>query len=178
MPARDYSPVKRRTSEHVRADLSFNYVERLVLQRGFALDGVASDYGIDAILYTFDSDGGVEPNTVLFQLKAPEDLSQALVAEGKAISVAVDARDINYWREQTYPVIFIVYDHRSDSESAYWLYIQAYLAEHGPEGPVLRQRTVNVRIPIEQRLTVDSIGAFRDYRNDVASQIGGLRRDT
>ena len=38
---------KRRTREHVIADLSVNHVERQVLLAGYVVDRVSNDYGID-----------------------------------------------------------------------------------------------------------------------------------
>lgn len=51
---------KRRTREHVIADLSVNYVERIVLRCGHTLERFWHDYGFDLLLYTYDNNGEYE----------------------------------------------------------------------------------------------------------------------
>jgi hypothetical protein len=45
-------PRKKRTREHVLADLGANHVEKVALGRGYAVDRVWHDYGLDLALYT------------------------------------------------------------------------------------------------------------------------------
>ena len=46
-----YDPQRKvRTREHVTADLSYNFLEWKVLQRGHWLDAPRNDYGIDATM--------------------------------------------------------------------------------------------------------------------------------
>ena len=58
---------KLRTREHVLADLSVNYVERQILLRGFAVNRMHTDYGIDLLMLTY-TDGVIESGHVLFQV--------------------------------------------------------------------------------------------------------------
>ena len=51
---------KRRTREHVIADLSVNFVERQVLLCGHTVERVRADYGYDLLLSTYDPKGEVE----------------------------------------------------------------------------------------------------------------------
>ena len=51
---------KRRTREHVIADLSANHVEKQALLCGFSVERVRHDYGIDLIWFTYDEHGEVE----------------------------------------------------------------------------------------------------------------------
>lgn len=44
-------PRKKRTREHVLADLSANHVERVALSCGYAVDRVWNDYGLDLALF-------------------------------------------------------------------------------------------------------------------------------
>jgi hypothetical protein len=44
-----FNPRKRRTREHVIADLSVNHVERQALLCGFSVERIRVDYGIDLI---------------------------------------------------------------------------------------------------------------------------------
>ena len=52
---------KRRTREHVIADLSVNFVERQVLQCGHTLERVFHDYGIDLVMHSYNDKGEIEP---------------------------------------------------------------------------------------------------------------------
>jgi hypothetical protein len=63
-------PRKRRTREHIIADLSVNHVERQVLLCGFTCQRIAQDYGIDLEVTTFTRSGYVEEGKILLQLKA------------------------------------------------------------------------------------------------------------
>src|SRR5207302_7634395 len=48
---------KRRTREHVLADLSVHHIEGHVLRCGWVVERMAHDYGIDLELHTFDRTG-------------------------------------------------------------------------------------------------------------------------
>jgi len=108
---------KRRTREHVIADLSVNHVERSILKCGYVADRVLFDYGFDLIMRTFDSDGFIEPDFVLFQLKASD--TPEYVEEGRIVTVRLDARDIETWQAERVPVILVLYD--ANLDRAYWL---------------------------------------------------------
>lgn len=51
---------KRRTREHVIADLSANHVERHALLCGYSVERCLHDYGIDLVITTYDTQGNVE----------------------------------------------------------------------------------------------------------------------
>jgi hypothetical protein len=61
---------KRRTREHVIADLSVNFVERFLLEGGFTGMRHFHDYGYDVTVETFDRDGQVEEGCIFLQLEA------------------------------------------------------------------------------------------------------------
>ena len=67
-------PRKRRTREHIIADLSVNHVERHVLLCGYVIERIRHDYGIDVAIYTFNKKGEVEDDRILVQLKATDQL--------------------------------------------------------------------------------------------------------
>src|SRR5262249_34564309 len=50
---------KRRTREHVIADLSANHVERHALLCGFSVERIRLDYGIDLIIHTYNRSGEI-----------------------------------------------------------------------------------------------------------------------
>ena len=61
---------KRRTREHVRCDLSANYVEFYALQCGYFTERISHDYGIDMNLYTYDKSGEIENGFISIHLTA------------------------------------------------------------------------------------------------------------
>jgi hypothetical protein len=79
---------KRRTREHVIADLSVNHLERLVLRCGWTVERTRYDYGIDLNMATYSADGEVENDFVSFQLKATDSLKR--LSDGTAIAVRLD----------------------------------------------------------------------------------------
>src|SRR5258708_15551551 len=82
---------KLRTREHVLADLSINYVERQALLRGFAVNRMTTDYGIDLLMRTYSDAGEVESGHVLFQVKATDSLQ--LHKGEQTIAVRVEVAD-------------------------------------------------------------------------------------
>lgn len=55
---------KTRTRAHVIAELSLNHVEYFILQCGFSVERIGTDYGYDLQMYTYDDHGEVENGTV------------------------------------------------------------------------------------------------------------------
>jgi len=92
MTRRSGAERKRRTREHVLADLSANFVEKQALLCGFTAERVRFDYGIDLIVQTFDREGVVEGSRILFQLKATDRI--ATMAALNTVSIRVEARDL------------------------------------------------------------------------------------
>src|SRR2546429_8162192 len=87
------TPRKRRTREHVLADLSINHVERFILEEGHTAYRPTPDYGYDLFLSTFDEQGYSEPGVVCIQVKAAESLQ----AVGDEYVFDLDVRDYNLW---------------------------------------------------------------------------------
>src|SRR5262245_60185753 len=120
MAGNTFGPRKRRTREHVLADLSINHVERFILEEGHTAQRQTADYGYDLVLYTFDEQGYCEPGPVSIQLKAAETLH----AVGSDYVFDLDVRDYNLWIQEKLPVILILFD--ASRRRAYWLAIQDY----------------------------------------------------
>jgi hypothetical protein len=81
-------PRKRRTREHVIADLSVNHVERFVLRCGWTAERTVHDYGIDLVMDTFNEVGESDTGRVSFQLKATDHLQ--LRNKGRTIAVRLN----------------------------------------------------------------------------------------
>jgi hypothetical protein len=161
---------KRRTREHVIADLSVNHVERFVLRCGWTIQRTTHDYGIDLLMETFNQKGEPQNGRVLFQLKATDRLK--LIDNGRAIAVRLDARDVSAWRDEPMPIILVMYDAQADA--AYWLHVQGYFG--GPRRrPSSRQgATATVRLPRAQMVDESAIRQFALLRDAVFARIRGV----
>lgn len=134
---------KRRTREHVLADLSANYVEKQALRCSFAVERVRLDYGIDLTVQTFNRRGEVENGWILFQLKATDRLK--IVDGGTAVSCRIERADLRHWLNESLPVILALYDARADV--AYWLFVRSYFAAFGGFDVNRAAQRVSVSIP-------------------------------
>lgn len=83
---------KRRTREHVLADLSANYVEKQALRCSFTAERLRLDYGIDLLVQTFNRRGEVENGWIPFQLKATDRIK--LVDGGNAVSCRLERAEL------------------------------------------------------------------------------------
>jgi hypothetical protein len=164
-------PRKRRTRQHVIADLSVNHVERHLLACGFSAERVGSDYGLDLIAFFFDRSGHPKPGRVMIQLKATDRIS--LRDKGESAACIVDVRDLHHWRELTEPVVLVLYD--AGLDRAYWIYVQAHFADDaGIAGRA--GGTVTVRIPVANQVGADAARAFEKFSDDVWRQQRGTIR--
>lgn len=170
MPKRKPIPRKRRTREHIIADLSVNHVERHVLLCGYTVERHRHDYGVDLLLSTYDQNGEVENGEVRLQLKATDHLK--VTADGETIVFRVQRSDLGAWINEPMPVIFVVYDAAADA--AYWLYVQVYFGKQPGFDPTRGTRTVTLRIPRSDRLNQSAVRQIARYKDSVLAQQKGL----
>ena len=146
---------KRRTREHVIADLSVNHVERQVLLHGAAVERVRNDYGIDVEILFFDDDGYWKNGRAMLQIKATD--RPTVRAGGTSVAVRVDARDLRFWRLVSDPVILVAYDAAEDR--AHWLHVQPLL--RGTSGTaLLAPASTTLHVPRANRLTAEAVREF------------------
>ncbi len=157
---------KRRTREHVIEDLSENHLEREVLLNGHLLRRPQRDYGVDVTMFHFADDGTIENGEVRFQLKATDVLK--LVEQGTAVSFPIKTGDLHYWALEIYPFILVVFD--AQAERAFWLHVQDYVKRH-PDSVNSERKSVSVRIPVSNRLTVESVAAFRKMSLEIVDKL-------
>jgi hypothetical protein len=160
-------PRKKRTREHVLADLSANHVEKVALSCGYAVDRVWHDYGLDLALYTFDERGFLESGVVWIQAKASDEPKKS--RDESAVLVRLQRRDILAWIADAYPVILVAYDARADR--AYWLTIQRHFAGPRTFGK-LKAKTITVPIPVANRLNERAV---RDFARQKAAILAPRR---
>jgi hypothetical protein len=151
-------PRKRRTRQHVIADLSVHYVEGFILRAAYAAQRLGSDYGYDLIMWTFDERGYIEPGATYFQCKAMEELLES----APDYIFDLDIRDYNLWIREEWPVILILFD--ATRSRAYWLPVQRYFEEDSSRQPKKGAKTVRVRVPRRQAVNRRAIGAIRGLK--------------
>jgi len=157
---------KRRTREHVIADLSVNHVERHALLCGYTLERFRHDYGMDLALFTYNSEGEVDDGSILLQMKASDGLR---LRRGQSLfSVRVDRRDLVHWLAQAMPVILVVYDARKDV--AYWLYVQSYFQKRERFNLFTAGKSVTVHLPVANVVNAVAIRRFAGFRDRILEQ--------
>ena len=156
---------KRRTRQHVIADLSTNCVERHALLCGFSVERIRLDYGIDLIVHTYNHRGEIENGRVLLQLKATDRIRFS--ADGTFVSCRLDKVDLVYWLGESMPVNVILFD--AKTESAYWCHIQLHsTALFGLEKT---GQQVTMKIPSANLLTKQSFKVIARKKNQIVAQL-------
>jgi hypothetical protein len=169
---RQFRERKLRTREHVLADLSINCVERQILLRGFAVNRIEKDYGLDLMMFTYSNQGEIENGHVFFQVKATDSL--AVLQDGVTVSCRVEVADLNWWQHELAPVILVLYDGQKDE--AFWLYVQKYLDEKSVSAEDLahEQDWVTLRLSKRNRLDAGAVEGFRQFRLRALEQLKGV----
>ena len=154
---------KRRTREHIIADLSINHVERQVLLCGHAPERVFYDYGYDLLLLTFDSNGEPEADDIRVQVKASDNLRT--VRDGSAFAVRVERSDVARWTYERVLVVLILYDAQADS--AYWLDVKDYFRHLDDFNIFTAPKTITVHLPRINKLDEDAVRFLAAVKNQV-----------
>lgn len=157
---------KRRTRQHIIADLSVHHVEGLILEEGHTAQRTVSDYGYDLTMWTFDEEGYAETDSVRFQIKASD--SPSIV--GGNFVLDLDVRDYNLWICERSPVILVLFD--ATRRRAYWEHIQIFFRTP-PHRPKPGTKTVRIRIPAKQRLNRRAIGKIRALKQKADLTVWG-----
>ncbi len=154
---------KRRTREHVIADLSVNHVKRTVLRCGWTVERKQHDYGLDLYMETYNARGEVQNGWVWFQLKATDFLKR--LADGTVLPLRLEWRDLLFWLNERWPVILVLYDARGDR--AFWLYVQEYFRQQRWANRVGTTTTVTVHLPVDNVLDEAAIRLFARFRDNL-----------
>jgi hypothetical protein len=163
---RSASERKRRTREHVLADLSANYVEKQALLCGFAVERVRLDYGIDLMVQTFNRRGEVENGWIPFQLKGTDRIK--FVDGGSAVSCRIERADLRHWLKESQPVILTLYDARTDV--AYWLFVKGYFEVLSGFDLARCGKRVTVSIPSSNVLDRGAMRNLARLKNELAAR--------
>lgn len=157
---------KRRTREHIIAELGVNFVERCALLAGYSVESIEHDYGIDLLLFTYNEAGEIENGSVSPQIKASDSIT--ILADQETISFPIARIDLDHWLKELYPCILIVYDAQADED--FWLYVQAYFRRQ-PDFDIGRVgETIQARLSKANRVTPAAIRQFAEFKARVLQQ--------
>ena len=160
---------KRRTREHIIADLGVNHVEKCILECGWTVQRFSPDYGLDLLMTTFNRRGEIENGDVRLQIKATNSIK--VVSGRDAVAVRVQWRDLVYWLNEPLPVILVVYDAKADR--AWWLYLQESLRAEGRRTPTGAWATLTATVPLANVLDTKAIRRFRKFRDAALARARG-----
>jgi Domain of unknown function (DUF4365) len=163
---------KRRTREHVIADLGVNYVQRLILSKGHSSEIIMHDYGVDLLMFTYNDDGEIENGHVEIQIKSTDHIN--ILKTPSAVACKIGTAHLKAWQWEPLPVVLIVYD-AAGVGRAFWLYIQNYLSD--PANLIdadLNRDSITLHIPTENQLDATAIERFRGFRDRVLAQMKGV----
>ena len=139
----DHSPNrKRRTREHIIADLSVNHVERFILQCGWTVQRYSPDYGIDLI-----TAGGCAP-------------------PGRCRSLGLARCGILPQRAAA--GLLVIYDAQQDR--AWWLHLQQGLREAARKKRSRHFGTLTVHVPLSNTLDTAAVRQFARFRDAVMAE--------
>ncbi|HYT93366.1 MAG TPA: DUF4365 domain-containing protein [Gemmataceae bacterium] len=168
MASQMLTPRKRRTRQHVIADLSVHHVERFILEEGHTSQRLSSDYGYDLALSTYNEQGYIEPGLVYFQLKA----SETWEVVGSAHVFDLDIRDYNLWMLEMSPVVLVLFD--ATRRRASWLAVQKYFRKNATRQPKKGAKTVRVQVPVRQVVNQRAIAKIRDLKWESVKPVLGV----
>ena len=164
---------KRRTRQHVIADLSIYFVEWQALRCGFTVERIHHDYGIDLALMTCTSDGEREPGDIPIQVKATDGLDS--IAGATAIPCRIERAHLKWWLYESEPVILIVFDARKTV--AFWICVQDYFAKLRDFNLFAAGETITVRIPLANKVNLKAIRGFARLRDEYRKNYGRSKYD-
>ncbi|HVS38600.1 MAG TPA: DUF4365 domain-containing protein [Gemmataceae bacterium] len=164
MASQTLGPRKRRTRQHVIADLGVHHMERFILEEGHTAQRLGSDYGYDLVMWTFDGQGYAEPGAVYFQLKAMETLEES----GTTYLFDLDIRDYNLWVREEAPVFLVLFD--ATRRRANWLAVQQYFKADLARRPKKGAKSVRIRVPKRQVVNRRAVAKMRELKRATIRQ--------
>jgi Domain of unknown function (DUF4365) len=167
---------RRRTKQHIDGDRAVHDIERVVLERGFALERTTVDYGTDFTLHVFEDDGEYI-GYLIGQSRARSGLQ---ANRDGSYSLAVDLGHLAQWATQLSPFLLVLYD--TDRSMGYWYYVQANRErlERSFARRGARQSAMMLRFDPAKRLDVAALDTFRRWvvqLQDQAKDVMEFRED-
>jgi len=173
MPRRPNSPRKRRTREHIIADLGVNFVERQVLLSGNTVERWVHDYGLDLVLFSYSADGEPESGMTLLQVKATDHLKTT--SDGRFVTCRIERAHLRAWLTEPMPVILILYDAVNDR--AFWLYVQTAFPGARRFQMARGSDRLTIRIPSSQKFDVIALTRLTAYGQRIVAKMKGIQHE-
>jgi Domain of unknown function (DUF4365) len=155
----------------VIADLSYHHLASRVVGCGFAIEGVAKDYGYDCVITTVDEHGFIENAYILVQLKATDNVKVS--RNRKSVLVRVSSDDVHLWEGEFVPVYLVLFD--AKRRIAYWVYFQRYLQKRGIIAGELERSSLLVKIRTSNNINKRSIRRWREDKRRFLAAVGKVR---
>jgi hypothetical protein len=152
--------------------MGVNFLERQVLRRGHQLRRVPQpEYGTDAQMHHWTPETREpEKGFIEFQVKATESLH--FVENNKSVTCRVKMADLHFWHHVIdQPVVLVLYD--AEKHRAFWIDIQEYV-EQGREFEEDQDEAI-IRIPVDNKLTVQAVDKFRRMSLDRIARLRNPR---
>jgi hypothetical protein len=154
---------KRRTRQHQIEDLSYNFVEKQVLEAFCTMQRFYQrDYGYDAIVHTFKDTGEMENGDFLIQVKATERVRYS--RKHKGYELTLEKRDLELWLNEKSPVIVVLFE--SSTNRGFFINLQTYFEENRL---ILRHigKYKQVFVPTKNAFVPSAVREIRLFKNDV-----------
>lgn len=159
---------KRRTREHIIADMSLHHLAYLVVKAGFTFESTRTDYGYDGTIVTFSPNGEVDNGIIYVQLKATDSIR--IHGSSPSVLFRISKKDLDLWGSEPFPVYLVLFD--AQMEIAYWLYLQNYIESNNITVRSIKSKSLEVRIAMNQSLSLASLEAWRVDKTRVLTEIG------
>jgi len=159
---------KRRTREHIIADLSVNHVEYFALKCGFSVERIEADYGYDLQIYCYDDNGEFENGVIYLQLKSTDNIAKYRRTSG--YSYSFESEHLEIWINEPMPVIIVLFD--AVNEKGYWVYLQSFIKNTGISTDA-GQRVFTIRFSENNIVDIEAIRKWKEYKDRILSQLEG-----
>jgi hypothetical protein len=121
MPSPNNKARKRRTRQHVLADLAVLHAESFIVEEGHIAQRVTGEHGHELVMHTCDGEGQLEPGSIFLHTRAVE----ALEREGLNYVYDLDVADYEEWIVEETPVLVL---YEASRKRAHWVPMQHYFA--------------------------------------------------
>jgi hypothetical protein len=155
-----------RSMAHIIEDISYNYVEKFIVELGYIAQAEDSDYGYDLFIRFFDYDnqgyGEALNGFVWVQLKATTAPNYA--RHNNTLSFNIEITHVNLWRKNSEPVLLVVYD--VEKSQAYWVDMKSIINDLDTLNAIKpHQKTITIHLPVNQKVNREAIRMWRRMRD-------------
>jgi len=159
----------KRTNEHVKEDISINFVEGIILQKGWKCQRIGgTEYGIDIDVEIFEK---TKPTGMPFRMQVKS--TDSLMIEQNYISYDIEIKNLNYLLGHYDPTVFLIYDKKNNK--GYWDFVKDIRDELDSRKPDWQKnrKKVRIKIPVTNIFNSQGLGKIKQviqrYRDRISS---------